>query len=1346
MLICLLVLGQVQVLPMLAEGRGESPAANITLNPIDDTFIEGDLDRISNINGLKSGLYIADDGHSNPRRIYLKFDLSDVDLTDLSNATLRLYNTDTRYSRTVTAYKITNNTWTEDMLTWENATEPGEAVVTSKGSLASFTTTKVADNSATGEARLEGAQYYELDLTSYLDEVDSNGHLSVVLKSDGYTLFASKEYEDGQFAPELVISKNVSATLTASADTFVEGAADRINNTNGTSTSLRLADDSHSNPRRIYLKFDLNEVDLSAFNKATLKVYNSDTRYSRVVTAHKTINNETRWEEETLSWENAPQPGDAILTKSGNTASFTTTQVAPSDAEGDARLEGAKYYELDITKYLEEVAANGQLSVVLKSDGYTVFASKEYVNGQYAPQLVLSSVTEEEPITLYHDLIENGRSSLYPGNWYPGYADLEGRFLHDFSYAGYKMGEVAIPDEVPGKLVDVTQYPYEADNTGQADATTAIQSAIDNVAAYGGGVVYLPEGTYRVKPQLGTTESLKISSSGVVLRGAGPDKTFIFNDEPIMKAKNIITITSEGNKFKPITSMSTLITKDLLQPTTVIPVQDTSHYVVGDWIQLNNKYTAEFIAEHNMQGWWDRYEGDVGVTFYRRVVAVDSENQTLTIDIPTRYPLKVRDGSVVSKMNEPSSESGVENLSIGNVENITPGLAETDYSVEGTAAYQVAGSNVIQFSRVVDSWAKNIHTYRPGQNSEGYDYHILSNGIEIEDSRNVTVVGADMRKPLYKGAGGNGYLYEIKGNDNLITDSNAEAGRHNYTFSHMKTSGNVIHNSISKDPTHVLDFHQYLSMSNLLDGMVLNGDTIEANVRPYPSSSTTYKHGQTTSQTVIWNTTGLKSHDKHPDGTIVVSRQAGHGYVIGTKGVDTNVQIVPTDNYGRETAPIDFVEGVGQGQHLNPQSLYQDQLQKRIDREEKDLKEIKVNGKSITDFQFGKLVYDIVLPYGTEIVPSVTAEALSTKSAVTVTDAKQLPGTTTITVTSEHGETVEYQLHFSIAVNPPVLSQVTVSQDRSKPGWKTGFKIDNGEEAWLSLFGVMSDGTIADLDIATVEYFSDNEDILTVTNEGEITTHSIGSANITVSVTLDGIEVEKTIEVISATPVQPDFEPIPIVSVESSSDDGNVANNVLDGDYDTRWSASGDYQWLMADIGEGKEVESISISFYNGDQRKAIFDLEVSMDGETWTKVYQRNDAGNSSGETTLLEHFDFDQPQAARYIRYLGYGNTSNAWNSITEMRIHPSEAKRTWLIRELMNDYVESADLTGPIKKQLMNSLNQVDHHLEKGSYQQAIKFIEEFLKHLNNKALQQHVKNKAKDKLTIQANVLIEKLSSK
>nr|DAW03600.1 MAG TPA: Pectate lyase [Caudoviricetes sp.] len=49
------------------------------------------------------------------------------------------------------------------------------------------------------------------------------------------------------------------------------------------------------------------------------------------------------------------------------------------------------------------------------------------------------------------------------------------------------------------RSVNVVHAPYNADPTGVQDSTKAIQDAIDAVAALGGGAVFIPAGTYKVK-------------------------------------------------------------------------------------------------------------------------------------------------------------------------------------------------------------------------------------------------------------------------------------------------------------------------------------------------------------------------------------------------------------------------------------------------------------------------------------------------------------------------------------------------------------------------------------------------------------------------------------------------------------------------------------------------------------------------------------------------------------------------------------------------------------------------------------------------------------------------------
>ncbi|AWB65718.1 hypothetical protein C2869_04355 [Saccharobesus litoralis] len=121
------------------------------------------------------------------------------------------------------------------------------------------------------------------------------------------------------------------------------------------------------------------------------------------------------------------------------------------------------------------------------------------------------------------------------------------------------------------------------------------------------------------------------------------------------------------------------------------------------------------------------------------------------------------------------------------------------------------------------------------------------------------------------------------------------------------------------------------------------------------------------------------------------------------------------------------------------------------------------------------------------------------------------------------------------------------------------------------------------------------------------------------------------------------------ITATASADDGNVAANVLDNDLNTRWSANGNGAWLQLDLGAVQPVGTVNIAFFKGDQRSTYFDIETSVDGSSWTKVLT---SATSAGNTTALEPFSVVTSEA-RYVRYVGQGNSSNTWNSLTEITI---------------------------------------------------------------------------------------------
>ena len=165
------------------------------------------------------------------------------------------------------------------------------------------------------------------------------------------------------------------------------------------------------------------------------------------------------------------------------------------------------------------------------------------------------------------------RSNLYPKAWKPGYTTTQGKFLHDFSYAGYGHGTKALPRPTNPIFNVVNQFG--ADNTGKTNAVGAIQAAINTAEAQGGGVVFLPVGKYKCNAPL------KVDKSNVILRGAGPGTTLFFTTWWGMSGKSHLLFkgaVQTGNDL-PLTQNGSALAHHVF-------VESAGSLAVGDDIQI----------------------------------------------------------------------------------------------------------------------------------------------------------------------------------------------------------------------------------------------------------------------------------------------------------------------------------------------------------------------------------------------------------------------------------------------------------------------------------------------------------------------------------------------------------------------------------------------------------------------------------------------------------------------------------------------------------------------------------------------------------------------------------------
>lgn len=103
------------------------------------------------------------------------------------------------------------------------------------------------------------------------------------------------------------------------------------------------------------------------------------------------------------------------------------------------------------------------------------------------------------------------------------------------SYAGYQRGEKPLPE--PAVVASVADCGAVAD--GVSDCTAAFAAAIARAAQAGGGAVLVPEGTYRLDGMI------RLQADGVVLRGAGPDKTRLVFHRPL---RDVVGSMSSGGR------------------------------------------------------------------------------------------------------------------------------------------------------------------------------------------------------------------------------------------------------------------------------------------------------------------------------------------------------------------------------------------------------------------------------------------------------------------------------------------------------------------------------------------------------------------------------------------------------------------------------------------------------------------------------------------------------------------------------------------------------------------------------------------------------------------------------
>ena len=503
------------------------------------------------------------------------------------------------------------------------------------------------------------------------------------------------------------------------------------------------------------------------------------------------------------------------------------------------------------------------------------------------------------------------RSALFPDDWVPSFQiemDDGGppAGLQDYSYAGYRAGESPIPSaDTIDRSVLISVVDQGADPSGAIDSTAAFQATIDAVGEAGGGVVFVPSGEYRIDGLLTVTRS------GTVIVGESTETARLsFSRSTDMTGVNHLQFRGSRITGEPIA-----LAEDAPVGAVELVVETADGLSVGDPVGIGMVITPEWVTDHQMDGFWGFSLGARRTIFQRTVVAIDRtpSRPTVTVDVPIRYPMLVRDTADIRTETGAITECGITEISLSS-------------AVGWDAAWSNDRSHVLGFKNARDCWASHLASW-PGLAGDE-THHLQSGGILVDDSRRMTITATTMEHAQNRGGGGNGYLFEIKRSDEiLIHDAVGRAGRHNFIQNwDFGSTGNVFLETLSElgeswtnssgwiRPTGLSEYHHALAMANLVDSSTAHDGWAAKNRMNWSSGA-----GHTSTECVFWNMRG--------DGDLV-SLQYGRGYVIGTKDLSLRTEVIDFyDSAG--TAPEDWVEGIDEADTLWPPSLYREQLRRR---------------------------------------------------------------------------------------------------------------------------------------------------------------------------------------------------------------------------------------------------------------------------------------------------------------------------------------------------------------------------------------------------------------------------------
>jgi hypothetical protein len=461
--------------------------------------------------------------------------------------------------------------------------------------------------------------------------------------------------------------------------------------------------------------------------------------------------------------------------------------------------------------------------------------------------------------------------------------DEQGNTLPDFSRVGYHEGDKEIPT-IP--VVATVTAP------AQGNGTQVIQDAINEVAkmkpdANGyRGAVLLKKGIYKIP------DSLRISASGVVLRGEGSsakDGTVIIATG---KGQRTLLHVSGSGAIREVSGTRVKITDGFVPVgAKSFNVQSAAGYQVGDKVILYRPSPENWIHDLQMdqiaarKGTLQWKPGEYDLHYERVITKIEGNKVYLDNPVVMQMSNHYGGGAIYKyTFGGRIKEVGVEDIRF-----------ESEYANNEDEDH---GWIAIGIRNTENGWVRNVA-------SRYFGYACVSTE---SGTRNITVTNCVCTDAKSQITGGRRYSFNNVGQLNLFINCHAEDGRHDYVTGARVCGPNVFYNSTAIKTHADAGPHHRWATGTLYDNIVTDG---EINVQDRGNMGS--GHGWSGVTQILWNCKASKVALQQP-------WVSGQNYCIGLQG-------------GKD--PGHFTnrnDGYWEGQNkkgLEPASLYMAQFKAR---------------------------------------------------------------------------------------------------------------------------------------------------------------------------------------------------------------------------------------------------------------------------------------------------------------------------------------------------------------------------------------------------------------------------------